>query len=84
MFGTATAPKANENDIEVFARTVPEIVGERCDSCGGTVTARYQASKGNLNLFFCGHHIRKQADSLRDKGFNITPEDTSFTAAFAE
>lgn len=77
---TATAPAVSENDIEVFTRTVPEIQGERCDACGGTVAARYVASKETQSLFFCAHHIRGNEANLRLQGFSITPEDTSFDA----
>lgn len=79
-FPTATKPNSNE-EKEVFVRTPPEIAGEVCDACGGqAVAARYQAKQGEQSLFFCAHHIRRFADKLKTTGFEITPEDTSYTA----
>lgn len=49
-----------------------------CDSCGGTVSASYQAVKDNQSLNFCGHHIRRHAEKLKDDGFKIVPDDFSF------
>lgn len=81
---TVTAPKVVENDIEVFARTVPELTNERCDACGGTVAARYVASRAKSNLYFCGHHIRNHEAKLRTDGYTISPDDTSFNAGTAK
>lgn len=83
---TATRPAVrDENDVEVFAPTVPEIAGEACDSCGeNAVAARYNASKNGKSLYFCGHHIRSFATGLRNSGFTITPEDISYEAGFAK
>ena len=51
-----------------------------CDGCGGTVPAFYEASKDSYVLHFCGHHIRKYAEQLKNDGFEITPEDISYDA----
>lgn len=80
---TATIPAKAEQDIEVFARTVPELKGERCDACGGTVAARYIASTPKNTLYFCGHHIRNHEAKLRIDGYTINPDDTSFNAGNA-
>lgn len=57
------------------------IVKQICDGCGGTVPASYEATKDNYTLNFCGHHIRKLAENLKNDGFTITPEDFSFEAS---
>lgn len=49
-----------------------------CDSCG--MKASYEARKDNLRLILCGHHARKNAASLLDRGFVISPDDYSFTS----
>lgn len=77
----ANAPAATE-EKEVFVKTLPTIAGETCDACGhNAVGASYQASRGEKDLFFCAHHIRRFASKLQSDGFTIAPEDTSFTAA---
>ena len=50
---------------------VPEARGT-CDMCG--VSAPFIAHKGNSELFFCGHHVRRNASSLLEKGFQIVPD----------
>lgn len=47
-----------------------------CDSCG--IKASYEAVKGSAHLNFCGHHARKNAASLIQRGFSIEPEDYTF------
>lgn len=47
-----------------------------CDSCG--IRAAYEATKGTSHLNFCGHHARKNAASLLERGFTIAPEDYMF------
>lgn len=51
-----------------------------CDGCGGTVPASYQAVKNDYVLYFCGHHVRRLSENLKNDGFAITPEDFSFEA----
>jgi hypothetical protein len=78
---TATAEKTiNENDVEVFTRTPEQIRGETCAKCGPAVPARYSAIKGESDLYFCAHHIREYHDGLKAQGFNVFPEDISYTA----
>lgn len=75
--------KANtlENEMpEVFERTVNFIDNQTCDKCGSTVRASYEAGKGETVLYFCGHHIRRFADTLKEQGFDIKPEDISYEA----
>ena len=42
---------------------VPELVGERCDSCGAAakLTATFA---GSGDLAFCGHHANRFADRI--------------------
>lgn len=47
-----------------------------CDSCG--MKAGYEATKKDLRLVFCGHHVRKNAASLIDRGFVIRPDTYQF------
>lgn len=55
-----------------------EITGV-CDSCG--IRASYEATKSGFRLNFCGHHARKNAASLVERGFSIFPEDYAFNLA---
>jgi hypothetical protein len=43
-----------------------------CDSCDSR--AMYEATKDGLRLTFCGHHVRRNAASLTDRGFVIKPD----------
>jgi len=52
-----------------------EITGV-CDSCG--TRASYEAIKNGTKLSFCGHHTRKNAASLLERGFVIFPENYEF------
>lgn len=47
--------------------------GSFCDECGAI--AVFKATLGSYGLNFCGHHVRKNAESLTDKGFTIEPEN---------
>lgn len=78
---TRTAPPETITTPEVFARTPKVIAGETCEKCGASTPARYVAEKGDLNLFFCAHHIRQYHTPLKAQGFNVTPEDISYNAA---
>lgn len=55
-------------------------INEICDKCGGSVHALYAAQKDGTQLFFCGHHIRAYADTLKSQGFSIKPENISYNA----
>lgn len=73
---TATAPKNEER--EVFARTPAPQLDEngvviRCDMSDNQ-EAPYKAQKGDLVIYLCGHHARKQGPALTEKGWTITPE----------
>jgi hypothetical protein len=44
-------------------QVVPELVGERCDSCGAA--AKLTVTFGTAgDLSFCGHHAKKFADRI--------------------
>lgn len=63
---------------ETTRRNTPEdkpAVGT-CDSCG--IKASYRATKQKSCLNFCGHHARKNASSLLETGFVISPGDYIF------
>jgi len=80
----ATTKNMTENDFpEVFVRTPEAIAGKTCDSCGEAVSAKYDVSKGEQHLYFCGHHVRRFADKLIEQGFAIYPEryDLDYTGA---
>lgn len=47
--------------------------GSFCDECG--IIAVFKATLGSYELNFCGHHVRKNATNLTDKGFTIEPEN---------
>ena len=53
-----------------------QVVSGLCDSCG--TRAAYEATKNGARLSFCGHHARKNAASLIERGFAILPEDYAF------
>jgi hypothetical protein len=74
------ASSKDNEEKEVFTRTLPQVDKETCDSCGKGVVATYRVNKGESDMFFCAHHIRKFAGNLREQGFTITPPDISFTA----
>lgn len=76
---TLTADK--ELEPEVNTKTVQYIESKYCDGCGISVAASYEAVKGDQKLFFCGHHIRKHAETLKKDGYEIIPEDTSYEAS---
>ena len=40
---------------------VPELTGDRCDSCGAAAKARVTFGAAG-DLSFCGHHTNKYAD----------------------
>lgn len=76
----------NENDIEVFTRTIPLLL-EYCVACGdkSKVRASYSAiitrkDETTSDLYFCAHHIRKHEDKLKGQGFVINPENTAYDA----
>jgi hypothetical protein len=70
-----------ENKEAVDASTVIDVPSNQtCDKCGSTVRAFYAAGKGDVVLYFCGHHIRRFADNLKEQGFSISPEDISYEA----
>lgn len=78
---TTTTQRPEDSEREVFAPTLPALAGQVCDACGdNAVAASYQATKGDSNLFFCAHHIRKSAEKLTLQGFTFWPEDISFEA----
>lgn len=52
-------------------REIPESRGT-CDMCG--VGAPFVAHKGSSELYFCGHHVRRHAEGLLEKGFQIIPD----------
>lgn len=47
--------------------------GNFCDECGAI--AVFTAKQLNYELNFCGHHVRKNADSLKTAGFTIEPDN---------
>lgn len=42
---------------------------DRCDSCG--VAALWRFTRNGRDLMFCGHHVRKQQDSLVTSGWAV-------------
>lgn len=67
----------DEKKTEVLSS---EDIKEFCDGCGGTVHASYMAEKESDKLFFCGHHIRRYAENLKNQGFKISPENINYDA----
>lgn len=67
-------------EAKVEASTISVPTDQTCDKCGSTVRAFYAAGKGDIVLYFCGHHIRRFADNLKEQGFSISPEDISYEA----
>lgn len=70
----------NEKATEVVESQLVAPTDQTCDKCGSTVRAAYVAGKGETMLYFCGHHIRRFADNLKEQGFMIAPEDISYEA----
>lgn len=46
------------------------VVADRCDRCGAQ--AKIRASKDDMELLFCGHHIRVYEDALILQGFSLS------------
>lgn len=69
--------KNSTNVIETLTENKTETEtmwnGSFCDECG--VIAVFKAESDGLELNFCGHHVRKNAEALITKGFKITPEN---------
>ena len=82
MSAPSTTTERPAEERAVFAPTLPSLAGQLCDACGdgSAVPASYQANKGDKNLFFCAHPIRKSAEKLSTQGFTFWPEDISFDA----
>ncbi len=52
---------------------VPELRGERCDSCGAAAKARVTFGAAG-DLAFCGHHTNKFADRIAATADKIVVE----------
>ena len=52
---------------------VPELTGERCDSCGAAAKARVTFGTAG-DLAFCGHHTNKYADRIAATADKIVVE----------
>lgn len=71
---TAERPKS-----AVVVNSVPLTISDRCDACGGRsdngiVTAPQafaRAVKGDLEILFCGHHLRRHEAALIAGGWLI-------------
>lgn len=57
---------------------IPEVKGELCDGCGGSVRAVHVAYKNEMTLYFCKHHARIKEESLMSKGFQLNPPTVGF------
>lgn len=59
------------------AQALPAVSGwepsatDRCDACGVSSRAYIRASKGDSEMFFCGHHNKVHGSALIIQGFNI-------------
>ena len=42
----------------------PLTANDRCDSCSAAAKVRVYMKASNLELLFCGHHMRKQKEAL--------------------
>ncbi|WP_432830297.1 DUF7455 domain-containing protein [Dactylosporangium sp. CA-092794] len=51
---------------------VPELSGERCDSCGAA--AKLVVTFGTGELAFCGHHANKFADRIAATADKVSVE----------
>lgn len=72
---------AETNVLEALEEETVQVTipaNQTCDKCGSTVRASHTADKDNTYLYFCGHHIRNFAETLKKQGFRITPEDISY------
>lgn len=79
-----TTENETPETLEVSGKNISHILAQYCDGCGGTVHASYEAKKGEMVLYFCGHHIRKNIELLFKDGFEVTPEDISYEASHVE
>lgn len=42
----------------------PLTANDRCDSCGAAAKVRVYLKTSNLDLIFCGHHMKRQEKAL--------------------
>jgi Zn ribbon nucleic-acid-binding protein len=50
-------------DVLTF-KDEPLTANDRCDSCSAAAKVRVYMKTSNLELMFCGHHMRKQEEAL--------------------
>jgi hypothetical protein len=65
--------QTTESLNQAAKETATEWNGSFCDECG--VIAVFKATLSSYELNFCGHHVRKNAENLTQKGFSIEPEN---------
>lgn len=47
----------------------PLTANDRCDSCSAAAVVRVFMKNSNLELIFCGHHMRKNISKLTDVAY---------------
>lgn len=50
---------------EEVIEAAPLTALDRCDSCSAAAKVRVYMNESNLQLLFCGHHMRKNQDALK-------------------
>lgn len=62
---------------EEVIEAAPLTALDRCDACSAAAKVRVYMNESNLQLLFCGHHMRKNEASLK----NVAKFDPNWESA---